>query len=209
MYITKKICQDHDYYIKDSPRKIKIDLTKKLEKSSEVIASLRKKIRTTQRKVQRMKIKVNSLEQVVQDLKEKNLISTSCEDMLKEQFSGAPLELFQRMIHVKSSGKSKGKKYSDELIAFALTLQFYSTKAYEYVRDTFHLALPSQSNIRRRYSKIPADPGFTEPAFAELKQKVEDAKNVGKQVICSLMLDEMAIKKMFILIQNCKNFVAM
>ena len=56
-------------------------------------------------------------------------------------------------------------------------------------------ALPCQSDIRRRYSKISADPGFTEPAFAELKQKVEDAKVAGKEVICALMLDEMAIKK--------------
>ena len=46
-----------------------------------------------------------------------------------------------------------------------------------------NLALPSQF------------PGFTEPAFNALKAKVREAKNKGKQVICSLMLDEMAIKK--------------
>ena len=125
--------------------------------------------------------------------------------MLESQFSGVPLELMKRMIFVKESssgegkvkggGKGKGKKYSDELVAFALTLQFYSSKAYDYVRKTFDLALPAQQDIRRRYAKIEADPGFTEPAFTELRKKTEEAKLAGKEVICSLMLDEMAIKK--------------
>jgi hypothetical protein len=81
------------------------------------------------------------------------------------------------------------------LKSFALTLQFYSAKAYEFVRKTFDIALPSQSQIRRWYGKVAADPGFTKPAFNALKVKVEDAKKNGKEVICSLMLDEMAIKK--------------
>jgi hypothetical protein len=81
------------------------------------------------------------------------------------------------------------------LKSFALTLQFYSAKAYEFVRKTFDIALPSQSQIRRWYGKVAADPGFTKPAFNALKVKVEDAKKNWKEVICSLMLDEMAIKK--------------
>jgi hypothetical protein len=81
------------------------------------------------------------------------------------------------------------------LKSFALTLQFYSAKAYEFVRKTFDIALPSQSQIRRLYGKVAADPGFTKPAFNALKVKVEDAKKNGKEVVCSLMLDEMAIKK--------------
>ena len=79
--------------------------------------------------------------------------------------------------------------------SFALTLQFYSTKAYEFVRKTFNVALPSQSQIRRWYDKVAADPGFTKPAFNALKVKAEDAKKNGKKLICSLMMDEMAIKK--------------
>ncbi|CAB3980294.1 THAP domain-containing 9 [Paramuricea clavata] len=77
--------------------------------------------------------------------------------------------------------------------SFALTLQFYSAKAYEFVRKTFNIALPSQSQIRRWYGKVQVDPGFTQPAFNTLK--VKDAEKNGKKVICSLMMDEMAIKK--------------
>ena len=63
------------------------------------------------------------------------------------------------------------------------------------MRQTFDLALPSQSQIRRWHSKIAADPGFTEPAFNALKAKVADAERNGKKVICPLMMNEMAIKK--------------
>ena len=66
-------------------------------------------------------------------------------------------------------------------MAFALTLHFYSAKAYEFVRKTFNLSLPHQSVIRKQYSKIPAEPGFTKPAFVELKKKAEEAEKDGKK----------------------------
>eukprot|EP00112_Aurelia_sp_Birch-Aquarium-sp1_P019768 Seg4956.1 transcript_id=Seg4956.1/GoldUCD/mRNA.D3Y31 product="DNA transposase THAP9" protein_id=Seg4956.1/GoldUCD/D3Y31 len=96
-----------------------------------------------------------------------------------------------------TSGKvsGKGKKYPPQLRSFALTLQFYSAKAYDFVRKTFNLALPRQSQARRWYSKVPAEPGFTQPAFQALSAKVQEAEKEGKTVLCSLMLDEMAIKK--------------
>ena len=53
-----------------------------------------------------------------------------------------------------------------------MTHQFYSSKAYKFVRKTFNLALPHESQIRKWYAKIPADPGFTEPAFNALRLKV-------------------------------------
>ena len=112
--------------------------------------------------------------------------------MLNKTFSGVPLQIMKRM----TSGTSgRGLKYTPELMAFASTLHFYSAKAYAFVRKTFHLSLPVESLLRKQYSKIPADPGFTKPAFDELKKKAEEAKKDGKVVFCSLMLDEMAIKK--------------
>lgn len=82
-----------------------------------------------------------------------------------------------------SSGKSgKGCKYPPEIKSFALTLQFYSSKAYEFVRKTFDMALPHQTQIRKWYAKVPAAPGFTEPAFEALKIKVEEAKKDRKKL---------------------------
>lgn len=90
-----------------------------------------------------------------------------------------------------STNSGKGCKYS-QLKSLTLTLQFYSAKAYDFVRKTFNLALPHPVQIRKWYTKIPAEPGFTEPSFQTLAQRKQDS---GKNVICSLMIDEMAIMK--------------
>ena len=73
---------------------------------------------------------------------EKIIISLNCEEMLNKAISGVPLAVMKRMTSGRSSGK--GCKYSPELRSFALTLQFYSAKAFEFVRQTFNLALPDQ-----------------------------------------------------------------
>ncbi len=69
------------------------------------------------------------------------------------------------------------------------------SKAYEFIRKTFNLALPHQAQIRRWYSKVHAGPGFTGPAFDALHASVLAAREKGQEVVCSLMLDEMAIRK--------------
>lgn len=159
-------------------------LEDKLKKSDKKIEMLKKKLKLSQRS-RRLKKKVFSLKDVVNELRYKNLISQNCEDMLNQTFEGVPLQLMKRVRSSKKSGK--GRVYSPELKSFALTLQFYSSKAYPFLRKTFTLALPSQSQIRRWYSKIPADPGFTEPAFNALKLKAEEAKENGKEVLyCAL-----------------------
>ena len=166
---------DHQYHIVESPRKLKAQL----EQSNAEVVGLKKNLKTSQKKSRRLRRRVKSLKAIVKVVHEKLLISSGCEAMLKQTFSGVPSELMKRMTSGKASGK--GCKYSPELRSFALTLQFYSTKAYEFVRRTFNLSLPHQSQIRRWYSKIPAEPGFTEPAFKALSAKVTEAQKEGKQ----------------------------
>ncbi len=73
-------------------------------------------------------------------------------------------------------------------------MQFYSAKAYEYVRKTFNLALPYQAQIQKWYSKVPAEPGLTEPAFTAIMSRVDAAKIKDEKVLLSAMLDEKSIK---------------
>eukprot|EP00794_Sanderia_malayensis_P021103 gene21103-23164_t len=185
----KHIHHDHTYHIAESPRKLKKDL----EKRNIQLKAMKRQIKSCKQKSRRLKKSVNSMKTVVKYLRQNQIISSSCEEVSKQTFSGASMELMKRMTSGKTSGK--GCKYTPELKSFALTLQFYSAKAYEFVRRTFSLALPHQSQIRRWYSKIPADHGFTKPAFEALKVKVAEAESVGQNIVCSLMLDEMAIKK--------------
>lgn len=86
----------------------------------------------------------------------------------------------ERMVNNKLAGKIRHDTYPPEMRAFALTLHFYSAKAYRYVRKSFALSLPHTSVIRRWYSGINGEPGFTQEAFAALEVKVEEAKKRGR-----------------------------
>ena len=58
------------------------------------------------------------------------------------------------------------------------------------------MALPHPCTIRQWYKGINGLPGFTNESFADLSARVADAQQKGKQgLICSLMFDEMAIRK--------------
>jgi hypothetical protein len=85
--------------------------------------------------------------------------------------------------------------YPPELRSFALTLKFYSTKAYNYVRKSFNLGLPHVSVIRSWYKSMNGEPGFTEDALTALKAKVLAANRDNQEVVCAVMLDEMSIRK--------------
>ena len=136
----KRMCfedgdNDHNHNSKDSPRKLKQELNRV---NLHVFS---------QQKSRRLKTKVTSLKNIVMQLRKKQLISSSCEKMLKRNFSSVPLAMLKRI----NSKSGKGCKYPPELKSFALTLQFYSSKAYEFVRKTFNLALPHQVQVRKWY----------------------------------------------------------
>ena len=168
-------------------------LIKKLKIERTKTNKLREKIRMSKQRVLRLQKKVNSLNELIKTLKDKDLISDQVKETLEGKFSGTSKEIFQRLLKQKKTGK--GLKYTPELKSFALTLQFYSTKAYKFVRKMFNLSLPHPDVVSNWYSKIPAEPGFTEPAFKALSLKVEAAKKQSKEVFAALMLDEMSIKK--------------
>lgn len=95
------------------------------------------------------------------------------------------------MVTKKSGGKCK-QKYSPALRTFALTLHYYSPKAYDYIRRTFDTCLPERRTLRKWYEKIGGEPGFTKESFEALKQK---AKNTNYTIIAGLTIDEMAIRR--------------
>ena len=169
-------------------------LMKKLKIERMKSNKLREKMRMSRQKVIRLQKKVNSLNELIKTLKDKDLISDQVKETLEGKFSGISHEIFQRLSKQKKK-TGQGLKYTPELKSFALTLQFYSTKAYKFVRKMFNLALPHPNVVSNWYSKIPAEPGFTEPAFKALSLKVEEAKKQQKDVLAALMLDEMSIKK--------------
>ncbi|CAB4042656.1 THAP domain-containing 9 [Paramuricea clavata] len=102
------------------------------------------------------------------ELKEmaKSLIVTY--PLLRDPVSGH--ELMKRLVTQKK--KKNPGAYPEELRTFAMTLKFYSAKAYKYVRKSFDLGLPHPSVLSSWYTAMDGEPGFTKEALTALKAKV-------------------------------------
>lgn len=91
---------------------------------------------------------------------------------------------------------SKTQAYSPIVRLICFTIHFYSPKAYEYIRELFDRTIPSPRTLRSWYSSIDGRPGFTDCAFEAIKQKVDDTKAGGKELIGALIFDEMSIRQL-------------
>lgn len=88
-----------------------------------------------------------------------------------------------------------GPAYTAEVKKFAFTLQFYSTKAYEYVRSVFEKKLPHTGTVRNWLVSVNAEPGILYEALETIKNKVTINKTENKQLVGCIIFDEMAIRK--------------
>ena len=78
-------------------------------------------------------------------------------------------------------------RYDPEVKRFAATVAFYSPKAYEFLREHFHL--PDQRTLRLQLNSTRMSPGFISKAFHAL------SKLDGRHNFCAVMVDGMAIRK--------------
>lgn len=92
---------------------------------------------------------------------------------------------------LKNSGK-EAKVYSPQIRQFAITLSFYSMKAYKYLRGLWKGALRVPSTLRRWYTVVDGRPSFTKSSFDTLGVMAERSST---PVVVSVVLDEMCIKK--------------
>lgn len=91
---------------------------------------------------------------------------------------------------IKKSLAGKKQSFSKEIREFAVTLQYYSPRAYLYVRKVFSNVLAHPRTLRRWYMVVDGKPGFTSEAFEQIKEKV----NLSP-VYCNLVIDEMCVKR--------------
>ena len=82
------------------------------------------------------------------------------------QFSTSPVlgELIKNLINKKQNS------YHPALKNFACTLLFYSTAAYEYVRNSFVKVLPHPQTIRKWFSKLDFSPGVSKQVLYNFKK---------------------------------------
>ena len=145
-------------------------------------------MRNVRRKKNRLEKKNLSLEAIIEELREGEIVTSRCADLLANSCGDAKQTLIGSLLDKKG-------KFSEPVKSFAMTLQFYSTKAYKYVKETLGIPLPAPSTLRTWYAKMDGDAGFTRSSFSLLQDQVERDKAGGKKTVCSLMMDEMAIRK--------------
>lgn len=101
-------------------------------------------------------------------------------------------ELISRQIKNIESGHTSKQKYSPRLRSFALTLHYYSPKAYDFVRTTFDTCIPHPRTLKKLYETVGGAPGFTTESFETIAFK---ASKTDYPIYANLVVDEMAIRK--------------
>jgi len=151
-------------------------------------------MKVLQQSLRRANKKIASLKTIISQLRKENLIN---DDMLYDA-SDMLLESFCKHKNLitnwykKNTNHKIPKNYSPAVRQFALSLHLFSTKAYNYVRKQFNTILPHARTLSKWYSHVDAKPRFTSEAIKTLALKVKFSE---APVVCSLMLDEMAIRQ--------------
>ncbi len=179
---------DHCYCLPDAKA-----LKKRLEATEEQCKTIKKQLSAERKKAFSRKKKKKSLSDTLKRLKSRGELDSQASDHLQQLLSPELVQLVNRM--KKQPDRSLTAEYPPELRIFASTLQFYSTKAYQFVRKTFGKALPHVTTIRKWMSNLEGAPGFSETAFQLLEGKVNDAAQKNEKIFVSIMLDEMSLKK--------------
>jgi uncharacterized protein YoxC len=170
-----------------TPRRAK----RSLDLAFNTIEKQRKKIKCLQDKNRRLLKKTKSLQDLVQHLKKKNLITEQAGANIMTSMPDAIQEIIQRNL------QNRRLKYSAELRSFAITLQFYSAKAYNYIRKKFNNLLPCPSVIRKWFSVVNGHPGFTKEAFQAIQNRTKMST-----VLVNIVIDEMAIRQQILYCQS-------
>ena len=139
---------------------------------------------------------MSSLNVIIHELKHESLISSEIAESL-QSIGGSVEKLFER-VGTKSKAKKINAKvthYCESLRSFAITLHFYSPKAYNYIRKTFKNCLPHERTLQKWFRNVSSKPGFSNDSFTALEYKIKFLKSQGKFAPCALLMDEMAIKQ--------------
>ena len=173
-YSTQPNMQDHSYCT--SPSKV-------IPRKKKSLVKKKKKIRALTSKNLRKEKTIKGLVKKLENMKQ---LSKEQSQSLLSNFGHMTRDIF--LNEQKNANKSTTSTYADTIKQFAITLHFYSPRAYKFVRRSLHLPCPS--TIRCWAAAINCEPGFLTNVIQHLQNSLEeDDKD------CFLLVDEMAIKK--------------
>lgn len=141
-------------------------------------------------KIKKARQTIESLQTILKDLQTRNLLTSQESDILKHLDQGTK-ELVKREIRKKKK-LLVNKTYNVALRQFALSLHFYSPKAYNYVRYKFYNSLRHPKTISRWYQSVHGEPGIIIEALEAIKRR---ANSVSHRLVGTLVFDEVAIRQ--------------
>jgi hypothetical protein len=110
---------------------------------------------------------------------------------LQEQFPGILKELIDSSEKMSDCKGKTGIRYSEEMKKFAVTLHFYSPRAYDFIRD--YLTLPHPTSLTSWMRSANCEPGFQLDVLEQLRSVIStESGKMYKDVV--LQVDEMAIR---------------
>ena len=139
---------------------------------------LKSKIRNLQRQLRRCKSKIANMSDVIDSLEQNLTVKTEIADRLRASFDKLQLSIFNNTKN-NTTICPCGRRYTDDVKEFSLTLYFYPPKAYEYVRSI--IPLPNPSLIRKWSSSVDCELGFLQEAFQSW-MALEKAADAGLRV---------------------------
>ena len=122
-------------------------------------------------------------------LKDKELIATEQQKILDHNFSGIAKKLIESHI-ANAKVQPNLNCYSDEVKQFAMTLHYYSPKAYEFVCQV--LKLPHTSRIQHWAASVNCEPGYLTDVIKLIGLAAKTDHSMTDAV---LVVDAMAIHK--------------
>ena len=91
---------------------------------------LKSKVRNLQQQLRRCKSKIANMSDVINNLEQNLIVKTEIADRLHASFDKLQLSIFHNAKN-NTTISPCGRRYTDDIKEFSLTLYFYSPKAYE------------------------------------------------------------------------------
>lgn len=116
----------------------------------------------------------------------------------------------QEIVDCLCKGVKPKEPYPPSVRAFCLSVHFLSPRAYNYLRTTFGLHLPHSQTLRQWYrnSNLDASSGIGKHAMDALEARnVEILSKNKKQLLISLVFDEMAIQRNLTYCRSTNRFI--
>ena len=181
--VARTLANDHGY--------AKVHEPEQIHKQAQVeIIKLQKKVKVLKETVCQHNKCIQNMKQLMEDLKEKRLVSNQQHELLAHNFEGVSGHLFADQASNAKYGNKHSSWYSLETKQFAVTLHYYSPKAYDFVCKV--LALPHPSSIHSWAASVNCEPGFLCDIIKLLGGMVQNKSSASDVV---LIVDAMSLYK--------------